>query len=102
MTRIPRVASRSQQKTSREVKSRKPFVGILGGSKSDFPILKKSGAILDELGISYELLVVSAHRTPDRLFEYATSAPMPPSAVPNANEHLWLPIELLLNVIVRS
>ena len=75
MTRMQRVASRSGQKTSREVQSRKPLVGILGGSKSDFPILKKSGAILDELGISYELLVVSAHRTPDRLFEYATSAP---------------------------
>jgi phosphoribosylaminoimidazole carboxylase PurE protein len=54
--------------------SRKPLVGILGGSKSDFPVLEKSGAILDELGIPYELLVVSAHRTPDRLFEYATSA----------------------------
>jgi len=75
MTRIQRIVSRSRQKTSREVKIRKPFVGILGGSKSDFPILKKSGAILDELGIAYELLVVSAHRTPDRLFEYATSAP---------------------------
>src|SRR5574338_34118 len=75
MTRMQRVASRSRPKTSREVKSRQPLVGILGGSKSDFPILKKSGAILDELGISYELLVVSAHRTPDRLFEYATSAP---------------------------
>ena len=75
MTSMPRVASRSRKKTTRGVKSRKPFVGILGGSKSDFPILKKSGAILDELGISYELLVVSAHRTPDRLFEYATSAP---------------------------
>src|SRR5688572_19532904 len=74
MARIQRTASRSQRKTSGEVKSRKPLVGILGGSKSDFPVLEKSGAILDELGIPYELLVVSAHRTPDRLFEYATSA----------------------------
>ena len=74
MARIQRVVSRSRQKTSREVKSRKPLVGILGGSKSDFPVLEKSGAILDELGIPYELLVVSAHRTPDRLFEYASSA----------------------------
>ncbi|MCP9439526.1 MAG: 5-(carboxyamino)imidazole ribonucleotide mutase [Nitrospira sp.] len=50
------------------------MVGVLGGSKSDFPILEKSGAILTELHIPYELLVVSAHRTPDRLFEYAVSA----------------------------
>jgi phosphoribosylaminoimidazole carboxylase PurE protein len=47
----------------------------LGGSKSDFPILEKAGAILAELRIPYELLVISAHRTPDRLFEYATTAP---------------------------
>ncbi|HWF60329.1 MAG TPA: 5-(carboxyamino)imidazole ribonucleotide mutase [Nitrospira sp.] len=75
MGRIQQVASRSRKSASREIKSRKPFVGILGGSTSDFPILEKSGAILDELGIPYELLVVSAHRTPDRLFEYATNAP---------------------------
>jgi phosphoribosylaminoimidazole carboxylase PurE protein len=49
-------------------------VGVLGGSKSDFPILEKAGAILEELQIPYELLVVSAHRTPDRLFEYAATA----------------------------
>jgi phosphoribosylaminoimidazole carboxylase PurE protein len=52
----------------------KPIVGILGGSKSDFPILEKAGGILSELGIPYELLVVSAHRTPDRLFQYAEVA----------------------------
>ena len=75
MARIPRAASRARQQASREVTSRKPLVGILGGSKSDFPVLEKSKAILDELNIPNELLVVSAHRTPDRLFEYATSAP---------------------------
>lgn len=52
----------------------KPIIGVLGGSKSDFPILEKAGAILGELDITYELLVVSAHRTPDRLFEYAETA----------------------------
>ncbi|MBH0202126.1 MAG: 5-(carboxyamino)imidazole ribonucleotide mutase [Nitrospira sp.] len=72
---MQRAASRSRQQVSREVKNRKPLVGILGGSKSDFPVLEKSRAILDELNIPNELLVVSAHRTPDRLFEYATSAP---------------------------
>ena len=74
MAKKQRSAGRSRETVSRGGKSRKPLIGILGGSKSDFPILEKSGAILDELGIPYELLVVSAHRTPDRLFEYATSA----------------------------
>ena len=52
-----------------------PLVGVLGGSKSDFPILEKTVAILKELGVPSELLVVSAHRTPDRLFAYAEQAP---------------------------
>ncbi|MFO0700043.1 MAG: 5-(carboxyamino)imidazole ribonucleotide mutase [Nitrospira sp.] len=51
-----------------------PLVGVLGGSKSDFPILEKAVEILAQLGVPHELLVVSAHRTPDRLFEYATTA----------------------------
>jgi 5-(carboxyamino)imidazole ribonucleotide mutase len=75
MARILQTANRSRQRASQAVKNRKPLVGVLGGSKSDFPILEKAGVILDELNIPYELLVVSAHRTPDRLFEYAASAP---------------------------
>lgn len=75
MAEKQRAASLSRQKMSREVKSHKPLVGILGGSQSDFPVLEKSATILNELGVPYEFLVVSAHRTPDRLFEYATSAP---------------------------
>jgi phosphoribosylaminoimidazole carboxylase PurE protein len=55
--------------------SSRPIVGILGGSKSDFPILEKAVAVLSELGIANELMVVSAHRTPDRLFAYAEQAP---------------------------
>jgi len=51
-----------------------PIVGVVGGSTSDFPLLKKATAILDELGINNELRVVSAHRTPDWLFEYTESA----------------------------
>jgi len=51
------------------------LVGVLGGSKSDFPILEKAVAILIELRIPHELMVVSAHRTPDRLFAYAEEAP---------------------------
>jgi 5-(carboxyamino)imidazole ribonucleotide mutase len=52
-----------------------PLVGVLGGSKSDFPILEKAAAILTDLGVPHELMVVSAHRTPDRLFSYAEQAP---------------------------
>ncbi|HSE58074.1 MAG TPA: 5-(carboxyamino)imidazole ribonucleotide mutase [Nitrospiraceae bacterium] len=52
----------------------RPLVGVLGGSKSDFPILEKAVAILTQLGVANELLVVSAHRTPDRLFAYAEQA----------------------------
>ncbi len=49
-------------------------VGIVGGSKTDFPILEKAQAQLKSLGISSELKVVSAHRTPDQMFQYAEHA----------------------------
>ena len=75
MSRKESKTSQSHQKSTRPMQDGRPVVGVLGGSKSDFPILEKAGAILAELEIPYELLVVSAHRTPDRLFEYATSAP---------------------------
>ena len=51
-----------------------PLVGIIMGSKSDWPTLKHAADVLDELGIRYEARVVSAHRTPDRLYEYAKTA----------------------------
>ena len=51
-----------------------PLVGIVGGSTSDFPILKKAVDLLEELEVESELRVVSAHRTPDWLFEYAENA----------------------------
>jgi 5-(carboxyamino)imidazole ribonucleotide mutase len=51
-----------------------PLVGIVGGSRSDFPVLEKAVAVLESLGISCELRVVSAHRTPDHLFRYAETA----------------------------
>ncbi len=54
--------------------SGKPVVGIVGGSRSDFPILEAAVRVLDELGVASELKVVSAHRTPDRLFSYAEAA----------------------------
>jgi 5-(carboxyamino)imidazole ribonucleotide mutase len=49
-------------------------VGIIMGSKSDLPIMQEAADILDELGIDYEINVVSAHRTPDRMYEYAKTA----------------------------
>lgn len=51
-----------------------PQVGIIMGSKSDWPTMERAAALLDELGVSYEVEVVSAHRTPDKLFAYAKSA----------------------------
>ena len=51
-----------------------PLVGVVGGSTSDFPILKKSVDLLEHLEVESELRVVSAHRTPDWLFEYAETA----------------------------
>jgi phosphoribosylcarboxyaminoimidazole (NCAIR) mutase len=54
--------------------ARSPLVGIVGGSRSDFPTLEAAVAILDELGVPSELKVVSAHRTPDHLFRYAEEA----------------------------
>ena len=51
-----------------------PRVSIIGGSTTDMPILGKAAAVLDRLGVPHEVLVVSAHRTPDRLFTYAEQA----------------------------
>ena len=51
-----------------------PLVGVVGGSRSDFPTLEAAIAVLAELGVPAELQVVSAHRTPDRLFRYAEEA----------------------------
>jgi phosphoribosylaminoimidazole carboxylase PurE protein len=52
----------------------RPLVGVVGGSRSDFPILEKAVALLEALEVACELRVVSAHRTPDLLFRYAETA----------------------------
>jgi len=52
----------------------KPLVGIIMGSTSDWETMRAAAEALDKLGIPYETRVVSAHRTPDLLFEYASSA----------------------------
>jgi 5-(carboxyamino)imidazole ribonucleotide mutase len=51
-----------------------PVVGIIMGSRSDWATMSAAAAVLDELGVAYETRVVSAHRTPDRLYDYARSA----------------------------
>ncbi len=52
----------------------KPLAGIIMGSQSDWATMKGAADILDELGVPYESRIVSAHRTPDRLYSYAKSA----------------------------
>jgi 5-(carboxyamino)imidazole ribonucleotide mutase len=54
--------------------SEAPVVGIVMGSRSDWETMRHAADTLDELGVPFEAEVVSAHRTPDRLFEYAASA----------------------------
>ena len=49
-------------------------VGIVMGSDSDMPVMSKAADILEELGVSYEMTIISAHREPDVFFEYAKSA----------------------------
>jgi 5-(carboxyamino)imidazole ribonucleotide mutase len=50
------------------------LVGIIMGSRSDWETMRHAAATLDELGVAYETRVVSAHRTPQRLYDYATGA----------------------------
>ena len=52
----------------------KPLVGIIMGSKSDWETMRHAAETLDTLGVAYETKVVSAHRTPKRLYDYAHSA----------------------------
>ncbi len=49
-------------------------VGVIMGSQSDWPVMQKACEMMDELGVSYETRIVSAHRTPDRLSDYAKTA----------------------------
>ncbi|WP_428514935.1 5-(carboxyamino)imidazole ribonucleotide mutase [Roseovarius sp.] len=51
-----------------------PQIGIIMGSQSDWATMKEAAVILDELGVAYETRIVSAHRTPDRLWEYGKTA----------------------------
>ena len=53
---------------------KKVLVGIIMGSESDLPIMKEAAEVLDELKVPYEITIVSAHRTPERMFDYAQKA----------------------------
>mgnify|MGYP002336020921 CR=1 FL=1 len=53
---------------------KKPLIGIIMGSESDLNVMKHAAEVLEDLQIPYELTVVSAHRTPGRMMEYASSA----------------------------
>ncbi len=58
----------------RKTGAKAPGVGIIMGSQSDWPTLKAAADILDVLGVAYESRIVSAHRTPDRMADYAKTA----------------------------
>lgn len=51
-----------------------PLVGIIMGSDSDLPIMKAAADMLEDFGVSYEMTIVSAHRTPERMMEYGKNA----------------------------
>ena len=55
-------------------KARSPVVGIIMGSQSDWPVMREAAKILEDMGVAFEARIVSAHRTPQRLVEYATTA----------------------------
>ncbi|MFN7056233.1 5-(carboxyamino)imidazole ribonucleotide mutase [Hyphomonas sp.] len=55
-------------------KPRAPVVGIIMGSQSDWPVMREAAKVLEDLGVPHEAKIVSAHRTPQRLVDYATSA----------------------------
>jgi len=65
-------------KTVKTIKAKKvklqPLVGIIMGSQSDWATMENAANVLDSFGVPYEVTIVSAHRTPKRLFEYATTA----------------------------
>ncbi len=60
--------------TETDSKSSSPLVGVIMGSQSDWPTMQRASDVLDEFGIAHECRVVSAHRTPEWLLEYASTS----------------------------
>lgn len=56
------------------MEQKRPLVGIIMGSRSDLETMQEAANVLDELGVPYEMKIVSAHRTPDAMFAYAEEA----------------------------
>lgn len=63
-----------KKNSPKKVSKNKSLVGIIMGSDSDLEVMNEAAKILEEFGVSFEMTVVSAHRTPDRLWEYASKA----------------------------
>jgi len=72
---MPKPAKVSRTSATAPALKDTPLVGVIMGSRSDWDTMKHASTTLDELGISHECVVVSAHRTPDWLFEYVEKAP---------------------------
>jgi 5-(carboxyamino)imidazole ribonucleotide mutase len=66
--------SPAREEGEHAVERQRPLVGIIMGSRSDWPVLQKAAEVLEELGVPHERRVVSAHRTPDWMREYARGA----------------------------
>jgi 5-(carboxyamino)imidazole ribonucleotide mutase len=67
-------ATKSKAKTAGKRRDAAPVVGIIMGSTSDWDTMRHASAVLDDLGVAHESKVVSAHRTPKRLYDYAAAA----------------------------
>jgi len=72
---MPRAKSaKANGKAAKRTRPKRPVVGIIMGSKSDWKTMVHAAEIMEELGVVYETQVVSAHRTPERLYSYAVNA----------------------------
>jgi 5-(carboxyamino)imidazole ribonucleotide mutase len=74
MTMAQKRTKRSNQQVNRTPANRHPLVGIIMGSRSDWETMEHASKTLMDLGVPHETRIVSAHRTPDLLFEYASAA----------------------------
>jgi 5-(carboxyamino)imidazole ribonucleotide mutase len=74
MTREHKKAKETRTVNKPRTPNKKPLVAILMGSKSDWQTMEHAAKTLEELGVPHEVRVLSAHRTPDHLFEYASTA----------------------------
>lgn len=71
---LPTGQAKSSKGQGRRLNEAAPIIGIIMGSRSDWETMREASAVLAELGVAHECKVVSAHRTPERLYDYAKSA----------------------------